>query len=283
MEDYRLPRKLPTYRHLLHAQYNRDGKRLLRDVIGLSRAFVDEATVYDNWDGGTFGHDVQLFLPIEELSKINIDDINAVKQRICEDLNKLGNGVNNEFYANVHLELYDEYEENCQRAKPLRSRAVRDSDTHSIWQPGLIRLFISHRDAYKAEANKLARALKAYGLSSFVAHDSIEPMSIWQAEIIKGLETMEVMLAFVTDDFHKSIWTNQEIGFALGQDIPIVSLKVQRKDPEGFIGIQQALKCNLDNLDEIAPEIYDLIVEKISNKQRLQSSLISVFSKVAEL
>ena len=279
MGNFRLPGKLPTYRHLLHAQYTRDGKRLLRDVIGLSRAFVDEGTVHDNWNGGTFGHDVQLFLPIEELARIDINSINDVKRNIEEDLKKLSDGVENEFFANVHLELYDENEENCQHAKPLRSRQVIDADTLSIWQPEMIRLFISHRDAYKVQANHLARTLESYGISCFVAHDSIEPMSIWQAEIIKGLETMEVMLAFVTNDFHKSIWTNQEIGYALGRDVPIIPLKVQSNDPEGFIGVQQALKVSLDNVTEIAPEIYNLVSDKLSNSRKLQSSLIRVFLK----
>ena len=143
----------------------------------------------------------------------------------------------------------------------------------------MIRLFISHRDEYKVQANQLARILESYGISSFVAHDSIQPMSIWQAEIIKGLETMEAMLAFVTNDFHESIWTNQEIGFALGRDIPIIPLKLQSNDPEGFIGIQQALKSSLDNATRIAPEICDLISQKLGNRQRLQSSLIRVFLK----
>ncbi len=277
MENFRLPRRLSTYRHLLHAQYTRDGNRLLCDLIGLSRALVEEATVYDNWNGGTHGHDVQLFLPIEELSKIDINHINPVAERICKDLNTLCANVNGEFFANVHLEVHDENEEECQRARPIYGGVKRDPDSLSIWKSGMIRLFISHRDKWKAEANELAQALEAYGISCFVAHDSIEPMSIWQAEIIKGLETMEVVLAFVTDDFHESIWTNQEIGFALGKDIPIVAVKLQTKDPEGFIGNQQALKCNLDNLTAAAPQIYKLLSEKVYDGQRLQASLVRAF------
>ena len=277
MENFRLPRKLPTYRHLLHAQYTRDRKSLLRDTVGLSRALINEETVYDNWDGGTYGHDVQLFLPMEELCKIDINDINSVTRIIREDLNKLSNNVRNEFFANVHLELFDENDEDCQRARPLNSRPDRDADTLSIWRPDMIRLFISHRDSYKVHAHDLARSLESYGISSFVAHDAIQPMSIWQGEIEKGLETMEAMLAFVTSDFHESIWANQEIGFALGQNIPIVSLKVQGRDPEGFIGRQQALKCRLDNVGAAVPEIFNLLSKRIGNSQRVQNSLIQAF------
>ena len=35
-----------------------------------------------------------------------------------------------------------------------------------------------------------------------VAHDTIAPMTEWRLEIMRGLETMEVMLVFLTDDFH---------------------------------------------------------------------------------
>ena len=69
-------------------------------------------------------------------------------------------------------------------------------------------------------ARRLGDALCAYGISPFVAHDTIVPMKTWQLEIEKGLETMEVMLAFLTDDFHQSTWTNQEIGYALGKSVP---------------------------------------------------------------
>lgn len=205
MAEFELPRRLPTYRLRLHSYYSSHGDALLRDLIGNSHAYVVEETSYDNWNGGTYGHDVQLFLPMDELSKVDIDDIDSVTEKIREDLNKICAGVANEFFANVHLELFDENDERCQRARPLHARPDRDADTLSIWKRGMVRLFVSHRDKHKAMANELAEALEPYGVSSFVAHDAIQPMTIWQSEILKGLESMEIMLAFVTDDFHDSV------------------------------------------------------------------------------
>ena len=251
---------------------------MLRNLIGNSHAHVVEETSYDNLNGGTYGHDVQLFLPMEELSKVDINDIDRVTQRISEDLNKVSASVPNEFFANVHLELFDENDAICQRAKPLNSRLERDADTLSIWTRGMVRLFISHRDEHKVVANELAETLESYGISSFVAHDSIQPMSIWQTEILNALESMEIMLAFVTDDFHDSVWTNQEVGFALGRNIPIVPLKVQGQDPSGFIGKQQALKWSYDDVAEAAPKIYEILAEKLGNRERLQTSLVRAFA-----
>ena len=150
-------------------------------------------------------------------------------------------------------------------------------DSLSIWKPEMVRLFISHRDEYKKEANELAKALEDYGISSFVAHDKIKPMTEWQEEILKGLETMEIMLAFVTSDFHKSVWTNQEVGYALGCDIPVLSLKLEQSDPEGFISGQQALRGRLDYPAASVLGIYKLLSENLEDNGRLQSGVISTF------
>jgi hypothetical protein len=106
-------------------------------------------------------------------------------------------------------------------------------------------------------------------------------MSTWQREIEKGLETMEVMLAFLTDDFHESAWTNQEIGYALGKGIPIISVKFERKDPVGFIGVKQALRGDLSHIERSAQAIYRLLVEKLGQTGRLRQSLISAFCAAA--
>lgn len=278
---YYLPARVPGYLQRLHIQYSRDGKNSLRDLIAASRSSVIEETDSSSWDGGTYGHDVQLFIPIEVLSKINISEQGTVAESICEDLNKLGQSTPNEFFRAVRLEVNHENDPDLQRANPVLSGPAPgptyDPDSLPIWKPGMVRLFISHRDIYKSQANELAHALEQYGISSFVAHDTIEPMTQWQAEIRKGLETMEIMLAFVTDDFHESVWTNQEIGFALARNIPIISLKLQQSDPKGFIGDQQALKGSLDDSAASFQSIYDLLAERLGNRERLQSGLISAF------
>ena len=77
-------------------------------------------------------------------------------------------------------------------------------------------------------------------------------MKEWQKEIYNGLMTMEVMVVLLTDGSDKSFWMNQEIGFALGKDIPIVCVKVGTQDPKGFIGSKQALKASADDIASVA-------------------------------
>ncbi len=90
---------------------------------------------------------------------------------------------------------------------------------------------------------------------------------------------MEVMLALVTEDFHDSVWTNQEVGYALGKGVPVIPIKFEQTDPQGFIGPKQALKgYRLDHVEDAAPAVYSVLVEKLGQKGRLQQALVSAFA-----
>lgn len=273
-----LPSKIGTYFKRLDLEYVRSNRSLLREIINAAHVVVVEETFYDNWNGGTWGHDAILFLPPEIIGQMGFDEQKQIAQELLTDLNDCARSVSNESFNAVHLELADESDPEFQRAVRLSKQTTTNPDTLSIWTPGHLRLFISHRDTHKAKARELGDALASYGISAFVAHDTIEPMTTWQREIEKGLETMEVMLAFITDDFHGSFWTNQEVGYALGKGVPVIPVKFERKDPQGFIGTTQALKGDLDDPGASAPAIYKVLVEKLGQRGRLQQTLISAFA-----
>lgn len=127
-------------------------------------------------------------------------------------------------------------------------QAPNESEVIHIWEPDKIRFFISHRDVHKAGAKQLGEELKKYGISSFVAHDSIQAMSTWKHEIMKALQTMDACLCYITKDFYDSEWTNQEIGFALARGIPIYLYSVDKTDPKGFKLDTQAIKTGVLDL-----------------------------------
>lgn len=275
--EYFLPSKISSYLQRLDLEYARSGRSLFREMIKNARVAINEATEYDNWNGGTYGHDVIFFLPPEILSKIPLDKQKEICAQLREDLAVCSESVSNEFFNAVNFDIFDESDPLFQGAVPVFGRPQTNPDTLPIWKTGYVRLFISHRDKFKGEARSLADALDGYGVSAFVAHDTIEPMTSWQHEIIKGLETMEIMLTFLTDDFHDSTWTNQEVGYALGKGIPIISLKLEEKNPAGFIDSIQALKGSLENPTTSTSKIYDLIANKLGQKDRLQQTLIAAF------
>jgi len=101
----------------------------------------------------------------------------------------------------------------------------------------------------KVDAHRLKELLKPYKISGWVAHDDIEPTKHWQKEIEKALNSMDIMIAILTDDFHNSVWCQQEIGSALGRQVEIIPLKFKHRnasgkivecDPKGFLSAKQA-------------------------------------------
>lgn len=80
-----------------------------------------------------------------------------------------------------------------------------------------------------------------------MAHEDVHPTKEWQDEIENALSSMDAFVALMTSDFHNSLWTDQEVGFALGRGVPIVAVKLG-KDPYGFIGKFQALSCAWDSV-----------------------------------
>jgi TIR domain len=175
-------------------------------------------------------------LSTDVMARIGFDEQRQLCETLRDDLNKCASSVDNEGFRAIDLELADEGDAEYLQAQGFSPQPSVNPDSLPFWTPGELRLFISHRDTHKVDARDLADALKPYGISAFVAHDTIEPMTTWQREIEKGLATMEVMVAFITDDFHDSDWTNQEVGIALGKSVPVIPVKFERTDPKGFIG-----------------------------------------------
>ena len=271
-----LPPKLPQYLVRLQTAYSRKGDPL-GEILAHSHYLCVEDTYYDNWNGGQWYHDVVLFLPLDQLGKIDIDDMEEVAENIKDKLNKCAVGYENEFFNKVRFELADESDSEFKRAIPFSRNPPINPDSLAFWKPGLARVFISHRDAHKAEARELSEALEDYGMACFVAHDTIQPRKLWRGEILKGLRTMEVMVLFLTDDFADSLYCNQEVGYALGRGVPIISLKLGQKDPPGFVSEEQAARGSITKPIEAARKLFPLIGEALNREGRIQEVLIGNF------
>lgn len=111
------------------------------------------------------------------------------------------------------------------------------------------KIFLSHKVSFKEETSLIKKELLSYGISSFVAHEDIHPTSQWQNEIENALDTMDGFVALMTEDYHKSYWTDQEVGYAFARKVPIIAIHLG-KDPYGFLGKFQALKCDKKDIAE---------------------------------
>lgn len=277
MTEYALPPKImPAFRRL-YKHYRKKDQLLLHDVIGSGHFYVEQGTDFDNWNGGTYGHDVFIFVPEELMEKIDLDNQNQLFERLKSDLDKATPEVENEYVRAVFIQEIDETDIQFQSSIPFSTEPRARPEDVGLWKENALRLFLSHRDNHKAVSKDLALALEPYGVSTFVAHDNIKPMREWQKEILNGLTTMEVMLILLTDDFHDSVWTNQEIGFALGKGVPIICVKVGSIDPQGFLAPYQAIKASYDNIYDAASLIHKALINEIGQEGRLKEILIEAF------
>jgi hypothetical protein len=101
---------------------------------------------------------------------------------------------------------------------------------------------MSHVHTVRAEVTELANVLESFHCSCFVAHTQIEPSEDWRQVIERALRTCHALAAYVTPDFHRSLWTDQEVGWALGRGLPIIPISVGVQ-PCGFFGAIQAIQA----------------------------------------
>jgi hypothetical protein len=133
------------------------------------------------------------------------------------------------------------------------------------------RLFISHVSKDKDKATRLKDCLSRYAISGFVAHEDIHPTLEWQSEIERGLSVMDAFLTIHTKGFSKSMWTQQEIGFALGRGVKILSLRMG-EDPTGFISKRQAIPRQNRSAEQIAEQIDKLLDEDELTSKKLRAA-----------
>jgi TIR domain len=130
------------------------------------------------------------------------------------------------------------------------------------------RLFISHASRDKDKATRLRDCLAPYHIAGFVAHQDIHPTAEWQIEIERALVSMDAFLAIHTPGFSQSFWTQQEVGFAVGRGVKIISFKMG-EDPTGFISKRQALPRLNRSAEEVAKEVNGLLLDDETTAARL--------------
>jgi TIR domain-containing protein len=108
------------------------------------------------------------------------------------------------------------------------------------WEPGTVRVFISHTHPNAALMNEASKYLLNWRIDTFVAHVDIEPNREWERTIETALSTCDALAALITPDFAQSNWCDQEIGYCLGRQIPVVPARLGA-DPHGFIAKFQAV------------------------------------------
>ena len=141
-----------------------------------------------------------------------------------------------------------------------------------FWKPGYLRAFMCHLANSRDKVAYLKSALEGWGVSSFIAHQDIEPSKEWQTEIEAGLISMDLLVAFVEPGFRDSLWTDQEIGFALGRNIDVLPLLVG-EIPHGFVAKIQGIQAKGKVPSVVADELVLLLLRKPKHRRKLLPGL----------
>lgn len=150
-------------------------------------------------------------------------------------------------------------------------KEITEDDIIRLWKSKYsFKVFLSHRDTFKKETACLKEYLGNYNLACFVAHEDIVPDEHWLLEIKRALLSCDIVVALITKDFHESVWTNQEIGIALGLGIPVFSIKLG-KPPAGFIANKQAINAEYKNNSlDVEQTAKQLLKTLTKNKNNLE-------------
>lgn len=147
----------------------------------------------------------------------------------------------------------------------------------TFWKAGHFRLFLSHLASFKVQTSHLQTALRKYAISSFVAHEDIEPTKEWQEEIEAALNTMDALVAILMPGFQESRWCDQEVGFAVGRDVLVVPLR-KGLDPYGFIGKYQGIQAQNKTIGEVAEAIFQTLVKSPKTKNKILMAISGAIS-----
>ena len=127
---------------------------------------------------------------------------------------------------------------------------ITEEEKRRVWGDEYLsktRVFLSHRAQYRSKVAQVRQQLEHAGYACFVAHEDIQPTTMWHNEIIHALDTMEIFIGLITDDFHDGGWPDQEVGYSYQRLIPRVFLRLGQCDPRGMVAREQALRCTWDN------------------------------------
>ena len=157
-----------------------------------------------------------------------------------------------------------------QPTKPVTPKPTKPENDSSP-----AKAFISYETTDVNYANTISAFLKEYNIEAFVAYKDAREAEEFQEEILTALNKMDFFISIHTEQFSKSVWCQQEIGFAVAKGVKIIPVKL-RTPPDGFIGKIHAIARDVDKTEAVVerilnilkndPETKDLYSAKIADK-----------------
>ena len=136
-----------------------------------------------------------------------------------------------------------------------------------------VRAFLSHADKERETAGSLKEKLRSYGIDVFVAHDDLEGGTEWMSRLYAEIKECEIFLILVSENYHSSNFTDQELGMALSYEKPIIPICIDSTIPYGFMSKYQCVKASPEFYD--VQEVVSIIIKHSEPGQEFVDLLIS--------
>ena len=122
-----------------------------------------------------------------------------------------------------------------------------------------IEIFMSYANENKVLAGNIATQLKEKGIDVFLAHEDIEVSEEWRKEILKHLNRDGFLIALLTPEYEKSVWTHQEAGYMLGKGGKTIPLIVGNAEIKkfGFLESFQGIPVEETNVVDCVEKIVE--------------------------
>ena len=144
----------------------------------------------------------------------------------------------------------------------------QEGDT-SLWAQDRLRVFLSFISAHGNHARDVKKELERLGIHAFLSHIDIEANTLWQETIAWALNSCDALVALLTPGYHESHWTDQEVGWAYGRNIPVIGVRLGI-DPYGFIGKIQGVSAH--DSEQIAKEVIAALKRDERSAHKVDSS-----------
>ena len=216
---------------------------------------------------------------VSKLSKRNWEEIDFTLRQFELPWSPTWNDPDKDGYCIHHVEqgkddiLLELYEYLYGKQYTTASPILEDKPE---WKPGYFRIFFSHISADKALVSDIKIRLERYGIDAFVAHEDIRPTKEWIKVIEAALDSCDALVAFLTSDFHKSKWTDQEVGFCVKRRVLIIPVSLG-VDPYGFMERYQALKKHRGNPERIADDLFESLIDHDLTAEKMGYGLVTKF------
>lgn len=144
---------------------------------------------------------------------------------------------------------------------PDRTRSRSPSPNHpTSLDPGRRpELFLSYLVSDTAVVKEVSSEIERRGIRCFYAGGRIEDADEWLRAIEQALHRCDALVAFVQPAFPRSEWTDQEVGYALGQKKLVIPVMLQADfTPYGFFRRFQAIE-GTGHASEVAQRITEAL------------------------